>query len=59
MSQIVASFRSRTDISPTVSEDEENDGEWLSWLMGVLEHDENPEEEFDKSGTSMGTICCR
>ena len=28
---------------------------WLSCLEGVLEVDEDPEDEFDKPGTTIGT----
>ena len=52
------SFRSRVWISLTVGEEdkgEEDDEEWLSCLEGVFEVDEDPEEELDKPGTTMGT----
>ena len=50
--------RSRVWISLTVGEEdelEEDDEQWLSCLEGVLEVDEDPEDEFDKPGTTMGT----
>ena len=58
MSLLGASFLSRTEISPTVSEegeDEEDEEEWLSCFIGVLEVDEDPEDELDKPGTTIGT----
>ena len=58
MSQSVASSRSRTGNSPTVGEedeDEEDGEERLSCLKGVFEVDEDPEEELDKPGTTIGT----
>ena len=58
MSLSVWSSRSRTGISPTVGEegeDEEDDEEWLSCFIGVLEVDEDPEDELDKPGTTIGT----
>ena len=56
MSLLVTSSLSRTDKSPTVGEegeDEEDDEELLSCFKGVLEVDEDPEEELDKPGTTM------
>ena len=51
-----ASSLSRTGISPTVGEDgEDEEDEWLSCLKGVLEVDEDPEDELDKPGTTIGT----
>ena len=50
--------RSRIFISLTVGEegeDEEDDEEWLSCLEGVFEVDEDPEDELDKPGTTIGT----
>ena len=58
MSLLIASSRSRTGISPTVGEegeDEEDDEERLSCFIGVLEVDEDPEDELDKPGTTIGT----
>ena len=58
MSLLGASSLSRTDISPTVGEegeDEEDEEEWLSCFIGVREDDEEAEEELDKPGTTMGT----
>ena len=60
MSLLGASSLSRTDISPTVGEEdevEEDDEEWLSCLEGVFEADwSEPEEELvDKPGTMIGT----
>ena len=59
MSLLGASSLSRTDISPTVgeeSEDEEDEEERHSYLTGVREVDESDaEEEFDKPGTTIGT----
>ena len=55
MSLLVTSSLSRTWISPTVGEDEEDNEEWLSCFIGVLEVDEDPEEELDKSGATIGT----
>ena len=34
---------------------EEDDEEWLSCLIGVREVDEDPEDEPDKPGTTIGT----
>ena len=34
---------------------EEDDEEWLSCLEGVFEVDEDPEDELDKPGTTIGT----
>ena len=45
-------------ISLTVGEEdevEEDDEEWLSCLEGVFEVDEDPEDELDKPGTTIGT----
>ena len=58
ISLLGASSLSRTGISPTVGEegeDEEDEEEWLSCLKGVLEVDEDAEEELDKPGTTIGT----
>ena len=58
VSLTVASSRSRTGISLTVGEedeDEEDDEEWLSCFIGVLKADEDPEDELDKPGTTIGT----
>ena len=57
MSLLGASFFSRTEISPTVGEDEdeEDDEEWLSCFKGVREVDEDAEEELVKPGTTIGT----
>ena len=58
MSLLVASSRSLTGISPTVGEegeDEEDEEEGLSYFIGVLEVDEDPEDELDKPGTTIGT----
>ena len=60
MSLSIRSSRSRTGISPTVreedeDEDEEDDEESLSCLEGVFEVDEDPEDELDKAGTTIGT----
>ena len=58
MSLLSASSLSRTGISPTVGEegeDEEDDEERLYCFIGVLEVDEDPEEELDKPGTTIGT----
>ena len=58
MSLLGASSLSRTDNSPTVGEegeDEEDDEEWLSCFIGVREVDEDLEEELDKPGTTIGT----
>ena len=58
VSLLVASSRSRTGISLTVGEegeDEEDDEEWLSCFIGVLEVDEDAEEELVKPGTTIGT----
>ena len=48
----------RTRIWPSVGEVdvvEEDDEEWLSCLEGVFEFDEDPEDELDKPGTTIGT----
>ena len=58
MSLLGASSLSRTDISPTVGEegeDEEDEEERLSCFIGVREDDEDAEEEPDKPGTTIGT----
>ena len=58
MSLLDTSSRSRTDKSPAVGEegeDEEDDEERLSCLIGVLEVDEDPEEKLHKPGTTIGT----
>ena len=58
MSLLVTSSLSRTDNSPTVGEegeDEEDDEEGLSCVKGVLEVDDDAEEELDKPGTTIGT----
>ena len=58
MSLLGASSLSRTEISPTVGEedeDEEDDEEWLSCFIGIREVDEDAEEELDKPGTTKGT----
>ena len=58
MSLLGASSLSRTWISPTVSEegeDEEDEIEWLSCFMDVREVDEDAEEELVKPGTTIGT----
>ncbi len=47
-----------TDISPAVGEereDEEDEEERLSCFIGVREVDEDPEDELDKPGTTIGT----
>ena len=58
MSLLEACSLSRTDKSPTAGEegeDEEDDEERLSCFTGVREVDEDPEEELDKPGTTIGT----
>ena len=58
MSLLSASSLSRTDISPTLGEeddDEEDEEWWLSCFIGVLEVDEDAEEELAKPGTPIGT----
>ena len=58
MSLLGASFLFRTEISPIVGEegeDEEDEKEWLSCFIGVREDDEEAEEELDKPGTTIGT----
>ena len=52
-----ASSLSRTEISPTVGEgeDEEDEEERLSCFIGVREIDEDAEEELDKPRTTIGT----
>ena len=52
------SSRSQVLVSLTVGDEdelEENDEEWLSCLEGVLEVDEDPEDELDKPGTTIWT----
>ena len=52
MSLLVTSSLSRTWISPAVGEeDEDEEDEWLSCFIGVLEVDEDAEEELVKPGT--------
>ena len=56
--RILPSSLSRTGISPTVGEegeDEEDEEEWLSCLIGVRKVDQDAEEELDKPGTTIGT----
>ena len=58
MSLLVTSSLSRTGISPTVGEegeDEEDEEEWLSCFIDVRKVDEDPENELDKPGTTIGT----
>ena len=58
MSRLDASYLSRTDKSPTVGEEgeeEDEEKEWLSCFIGVREVDEDAEEELDKPGTTIGT----
>ena len=58
MSLLGTSSLSRTEISPTVGEegeDEEDEQEGLSCFIGVREVDENAEEELDKPGTTIRT----
>ena len=58
MSLLGASALSRTRISPTVGEegeDEEDEEERLSCFMDVRKVDEDPEDELDKPGTTIGT----
>ena len=58
MSLLVTSSRSRTGISPAAGEEGEDEGddeEWLSCFIGVLKADEDPEDELDKPGTTIGT----
>ena len=58
MSLLGASSLSRTDKSPTVGEegeDEEDEEERLSCFIGVREDDEDVEEELVKPGTTIGT----
>ena len=58
MSLLGASSLSRTEISLTVGEedeDEEDVEKCLSCLEGVFEVDEDPEDELDKPGTTIGT----
>ena len=54
----IRSSRSRVWISLTVGEEdevEEDDEEWLSCFKSVIEVDEDPEDELDKPGTTIGT----
>ena len=48
---------SRTELSPTVGEEgeDEEEEEWLSCFIGVREIDEDAEEEHVKPGTTIGT----
>ena len=58
MSLLFPSSRSRIWISLTVCEEdetEEDDEEWLSCFDGVFEVDDDPEDELDKPGTTIGT----
>ena len=59
MSLLGASSRSRTGLSPTVGEEgedeEDEEEERLSCFIGVLKVDEDPEDELDKPGTTIGT----
>ena len=58
MSLVSTSSLSRTDISPTVGEegeDEEDEEERLYCFIGVREVDEDAEEELVKPGTTIGT----
>ena len=58
MSLLFPSSRSGIWISLTVGEEdeaEEDDEEWLSCLEGVFEVDEDPKDELDKPGTTIGT----
>ena len=58
MSLSDASSLSRTEISSTVGEkgeDDEDEEEWLSCFIGVREVDEDPDDELDKAGTTIGT----
>ena len=58
MSLLGVSSLSRTDVSPTVGEegeDEEDEEAWLSCFMDVRKVDEDPEDELDKPGTTIGT----
>ena len=58
MSLLVTSSLSRTDKSPTVGEegeDEEDDEELLSCFKDVFVVDDDPEDELDEPGTTIGT----
>ena len=58
MSLSGASSLSRTGISSTVGEegeDEEDKEKWLYCFIRVLKVDEDPEDELDKPGTTIGT----
>ena len=56
MSLLEASSLSRTDISPTVGEEgEDEEEERLSCFIGVRKDDEDVEEELVKPGTTIGT----
>ena len=57
MSLLRVSSLSRTGISPTVDEEseDEEDEERLSCFMDVRKIDEDPEDELDKPGTTIGT----
>ena len=59
MSLLSASSLSRTDISPTVGEEredeEDEEEEWLSCFMDVRKVDEDVAEELVKPGTTIGT----
>ena len=58
MSLLGTSSFSRTGISPAVGEegeDEDDEEERLSCFIGVRKVDEDPEEELDKPGTTIGT----
>ena len=60
-SLLSASSLSRTDISPIVGEegeDEEDEEERLSCFVDVGKVDEDPEDELDKPGTTIGTKFC-
>ena len=57
MSLSVRSSRSRVLVSLTVGDEDELEDveQWLSCLASVLEVDEDPEDELDKPGTTIGT----
>ena len=58
MSLSGASSLSRTGISPTVGEedeDEEDEEKWVSCFIGVRKDDEDVEDELVKPGTTSGT----
>ena len=57
ISLLGASSLSRTDISPTVGEEgeDEEEEERLSCFIGVRKDDEDVEEELVKQGTTIGT----